>query len=232
MTTENDMHANAQPDGKSSARDKLVLILGATSGIGALAVEEALRRGLQVRGFARGADKLTPRDGLEPFMGDARNTEDLARALQGVDAVIYALGVKERPAMIWQQETLFSSSTAALIDAMKAAGVARLVAVTGFGAGRSRDAMSKLEKLGHNAVLGRVYDDKSRQESLVMESGLDWTIVRPVILTKGARTGTARVLREPDTWRNGLISRSDVAVYLVDAVIDGLDIRGDVVLAR
>jgi len=224
MTTDNDM--------QSAATDKPVLILGVTSGIGAQAVDEALNRGLRVRGFARGADAMTPRDGLEPFTGDALDPADLTRALDGVGAVIYALGVKERPAMIWQQETLFSRTTAVLIDAMQAAGVSRLVAVTGFGAGRSRDAMSKLEKLGHNAVLGRVYDDKSRQESLIMESSLDWTIARPVILTKGARTGTARVLRAPDEWRNGLISRSDVAAYLVDAVIDGLDIGRDVVLAR
>lgn len=221
MTLDNDTQTDAP-----------VLVLGATSGIGALTVDEALGRGLHVRGFARGADAMGPRDGLEPFVGDAQNPEDLTRALQGVSAVIYALGIKERPAMIWQTETLFSRTTAALIDAMQATGVSRLVAVTGFGAGRSRDAMSKLEKLGHNAVLGRVYDDKSRQESLIMESGLDWTIARPVILTKGARTGTARVLRDPDEWRNGLISRSDVAAYLVDAVIEGLDIQRDVVLAR
>ena len=209
-----------------------VLVLGATSGIGAATVDEALRRGLPVRGFARGADSMAPRDGLEPFAGNARNPEDLARALDGVRAVIDALGVKKRPAMIWQRETLFSQSTAALINAMATAGVSRLVVVTGFGAGRSRDAMSKLEKLGHGAFLGRVYEDKSRQEALIMSSGLDWTIARPVILTNGARTGKAKVLRMPAEWRNGLISRCDVAVYLVDAVVDRLDIRGDVVLAR
>jgi len=221
-----------ETDTQSTAPDAPVLMLGATSGIGAFAVDEALSRGLRVRGFARGAGNMAPRDELEPFVGDAQSPEDLTRALDGVCAVIYALGVKERPAMIWQQETFFSRTTAALIDAMQATDVTRLIAVTGFGAGRSRDAMSKLEKLGHNAVLGRVYDDKSRQESLIMESGLDWTIVRPVILTKGARTGTARVLRAPDEWRNGLISRRDVAAYLVDAVIDRLDVRVDVVLAR
>lgn len=224
MTDETETH--------TATPERPVLILGATSGIGALAVDEALGRGLRVRGFARRADGMPPRDGLEPFAGDARDPEDLTRALSGVGAVIYALGVKERASMIWQAETLFSRTTAALIDAMDAAGVMRLVAVTGFGAGRSRDAMSALEKLGHNAVLGRVYDDKSRQESLIMESGLDWTIVRPVILTNGPRTGTARVLREPDAWRNGLISRRDVAAYLVGAVIDGVDVHADVVLAR
>jgi len=224
MTIENDTH--------TPLPEAPVLVLGATSGIGASVVDEALSRGLKVRGFARGADNMAPRDGLEPFVGDAQSPEDLIRALDGVCAVIYALGVKERPAMIWQQETLFSRTTAALLDAMRATHTTRLVAVTGFGAGRSRDAMSTLEKLGHNAVLGRVYDDKSRQESLIMESGLDWTIVRPVILTKGAKSTTYRVLREPDEWRNGLISRSSVAHYLVDAIERDLDVRSDVVLAR
>jgi len=209
-----------------------ILILGATSGIGAMTLDAALNRELPVRGFARSADKLEPRAGLETCAGDARNPEDLARALKGTRAVIYALGIKERPAMLWEHETLFSETTAALLTAMERAEVKRLVVVTGFGAGRSRSAMSSLEKLGHNAILGRVYADKTRQEDLVMTSALDWTIVRPVILTNGARTGKPRVLTTPDTWRNGLISRRDVADYLVRAVIDGLNIREDVVLAR
>lgn len=209
-----------------------IVVLGATSGIGALAVDEALARGLHVRGVARGAAGLAPRDGLEPVAADARDSAALAGALAGAGAVIYALGVKERPAMIWQHETLFSETTAALIDAMHRTGVRRLVAITGFGAGRSRDAMSRLEKLGHGALLGRVYDDKSRQEALIMDSDLDWTVARPVILTRGARTGTAKVLRDPSQWRNGLISRADVAAYAVDAATGGLDMHADVVLVR
>ena len=78
--------------------------------------------------------------------------------------------------------------------------------------------MSKLESLGHKAVLGKPYADKDRQEALIMESDLDWTIARPVILTKGPKSGRLTVLRDSSTWRNGLISRKDVATYLVDAV--------------
>jgi putative NADH-flavin reductase len=212
--------------------DAPIVILGATSGIGACAVEEALRQGLSVRGFARSAEKMAKRDGLEPVAGDARDPDDLARAVQGARAVIYALGIKERPAMLWEQESLFSQSTEVLVDVMATAGVTRLVAVTGFGAGRSRAAMSSVEKLGHGLILGRVYADKSRQEELIMNSTLDWTIARPVILTKGARTGRYRVLGQPADWRNGLISRSDVAEYLVRSVVEGLNIHEDIVLAR
>jgi len=209
-----------------------ILILGATSGIGALAVDEALRRGEPVRAFSRGAADLAPRDGLEAVAGDARDGEAVSRALDGVRAVIYALGIRERLAMLWEEETLFSETTRILLDRMRASGVTRLVAVTGFGAGRSRGAMSLIERTGHRAILGKPYDDKDRQEALILASDLDWTIVRPVILTKGPASGRYRVLGEPSEWRNGLVSRADVAHYLVDAVLEGRDIRRDVVLAR
>ena len=209
-----------------------ILIMGATSGIGALALTEAVGRGQPVRAFARSADKLAATDLLDPVQGDARSAEDIVSALSGVRAVIYALGIKERLAMLWEEETLFSETTTVLLKAMKSTGTHRLVAVTGFGAGRSRRAMSTLESIGHKAILGRPYADKDRQEALIMSSDLDWTIARPVILRNGPKTGRMQVLRDPATWRNGLVSRADVATYLVDAIEHELDVRTDVVLAR
>jgi uncharacterized protein YbjT (DUF2867 family) len=209
-----------------------ILVMGATSGIGALAVREALSRGLPVRAFARGAATLPSEPGLAPFAGDAHDPGDVARAIEGARAVIYALGVRERLSMLWERETLFSDTTRVLLDAMSAAGVVRLVAVTGFGAGRSKAAMSLVERAGHAAILGRPYADKDRQEDMIMASAVDWTIVRPVILTNRPASGRVRVLREPREWRNGLISRADVASYLIDAVQHNLDLRRDVVLAR
>ncbi len=209
-----------------------VLIMGATSGIGAKAVEEALARGMPVRAFARSADTLDARDGLEAWKGDALSVDDVRAALSGVRAVVYALGIKERLAMLWEEETLFSQSTRILIDAMEDLGPKRLVVVTGFGAGRSRKAMSKLESIGHKAFLGRPYADKDRQEKMILASDLDWTIARPVILTNNTKSGNISVLRDPSTWKNGLISRADTAAYLIDAVEQDLDIGADVVLRR
>ena len=206
--------------------------MGATSGIGRCALDEAVRRGLPVRAFARSADSLDATDLVEPFKGDATSAEYVARALSGAQAVVYALGITERLAMLWDEETLFSETTRVLLEAMATSDVSRLVVVTGFGAGRSKSAMSWVEKTGHRAILGKPYADKDRQEDLIMASAADWTIARPVILTKGARTETYRVLRDPKTWRNGLISRASVAHYLIDAVEQGLDVKADVVLTR
>ena len=211
---------------------KPILIMGATSGIGRCAMNEAVRRGLPVRAFARSADTLEATDLVEPFKGDATSAEDVSRALDGARAVVYALGITERLAMLWEEETLFSETTRVLLDAMAQSDVSRLVVVTGFGAGRSKSAMSWIEKTGHRAILGKPYADKDRQEELVLASDTDWTIARPVILTKGARTDDYRVLRDPQTWRNGLISRASVAHYLIDAIEQGLDLRADIVLTR
>ena len=82
------------------------------------------------------------------------------------------------------------------------------------------------------AGLGRPYADKDRQEQIIVESDLDWTIVRPVILTNNGKSGKLKVLRDPSEWRNGVVPRADVAAYLVDAVEQDLDIRSDVVIAR
>lgn len=206
--------------------------MGATSGIGRCALDEAVRRGLSVRAFGRSADTLEATDMVEPFKGDATSGADVTRAVQGVSAVIYALGITERLAMLWEEETLFSQTTRVLIDAMSRMAQTRLVAVTGFGAGRSKASMSWVERTAHRAILGKPYADKDRQEALIEASQQEWTIVRPVILTTGVRTDDYKVLRDPKTWRNGLISRASVAHYLIDAVERGLDVRADVVLSR
>ena len=66
----------------------------------------------------------------------------------------------------------------------------------------------------------RVYDDKDVQEWIIRSSGLDWTIVRPGLLTNGPATGCYRVLTAPKDWQFGVISRADVADFLVQAIDD------------
>ncbi len=197
-----------------------ILVVGASRGIGLAAVREGLRRGHTIRALARGAMTIPERIGssdprLEPFAADATDGPAVAAALQDVDAVISAVGVSGALGRTVRRITLFSDTTRVLAAEMHRAGLRRLVAVTGFGAGDSRGRLSLPERVGYRLLLGAAYDDKDRQEVIIRGSGLDWLIVRPTILTNGARTGRYRVLVEPGTWRNGLISRADVADFLV-----------------
>ncbi len=210
-----------------------ILIIGASKGIGLQATQIALTRGHRVRAFARRAESIDlDHPSLEKRNGDALDRGDVTAALEGVDAVVQALGVPANADRVLKPVRLFSEATKTLIPAMQDAGVRRLVSVTGFGAGDSRARIGCLQRIPFTLALGRAYDDKSVQERLIRDSGLDWTIARPVILTNGPRTGRYRILAEPEKWRNGFISRADVADFLIAQVDDDTYLRQTPVLLK
>jgi uncharacterized protein YbjT (DUF2867 family) len=199
-----------------------VLIIGASHGIGLETVRAALRAGHSVRALARSAATIPVQDAnLEKVSGNALDPDAIRNALRDIDVVIQTLGVDFTPQLIFAGTTLFSDSTRILVDAMKAAGVKRLITVTGLGAGDSRGHGGLLyDAIVFPLLLKRVYDDKDVQEWIVRASGLDWTIVRPGLLRDAPATGRYRVLTTPSDWRFGAISRADVADFLVRQVDD------------
>jgi putative NADH-flavin reductase len=206
-----------------------VLTIGASKGIGLETTRQALDNGHFVRALARSATAIAiSNSSLEKIRGDALKPEDVKAALVGVDVVIQTLGVGLGDLI--RPVHLFSDATRVLIAAMKSQGVKRLICVTGFGAGDSRASISCLQRLPFQIVFGRAYDDKSLQEKLIKESELDWTIARPGVLTSGPRTGRYKVLSEASQWRNGIISRADVAEFLVRQIVDQAYIRKTPVL--
>jgi putative NADH-flavin reductase len=165
-----------------------------------------------------GTVSATDRSGIVGFKGDALSATDTARALDGVDVVVQALGVPASLDLITKPVTLFSQATRVLLPAMKQAGVGKLVAVTGFGAGDSNASINVLQRIPFTLLLGRAYDDKSTQELLIEASDLDWLIVRPGVLTSGPPSGRYRVLTHTRDWRNGVVSRADVADFIVSRI--------------
>jgi putative NADH-flavin reductase len=199
-----------------------LLIIGASRGIGLETVRAALRANHRVRALARSAASMPIQDAnLDTVSGDALDRDTIRDALQDVDVVIQTLGVNFAPTLIFEGTTLFSDSTRILVDAMKVAGVKRLIAVTGLGAGDSRGHGGLMyDAVIFPLLLKRVYDDKDVQEWIVRSSGLDWTIVRPGLLTNRPATGRYRVLTASKDWQFGAISRSDVADFLVQQIND------------
>ena len=185
-------------------------------------MKAALLAGHGVRALARSAASIPIQNtNLEKVSGDALDTDTIRNALKDVNMVVQTLGVDISPRAIFEPTTLFSQSTRLLVGAMKAAGVKRLIAVTGLGAGDSRGHGGFLyDTVAFPLLLKRVYDDKDAQELLIRSSGLDWTIVRPGLLTNSPATGQYRVLTASNEWRFGTISRADVADFIVRQIDD------------
>jgi putative NADH-flavin reductase len=195
----------------------VVVVIGASRGIGLETVRCALAAGHRVRALARGAAAIAIEHAqLKRVAADALNRAAVTKALEGADAVIETLGAPTDVSTVLWGTRLFSAATRILVDAMREQAVQRLVAVTGLGAGDSRGHGGLLyDAIAFPLVLKRIYDDKDVQEQMIRASGLDWTIVRPGLLRSGRATGRARALTDPKDWTAGWVTRADVADFLV-----------------
>jgi len=190
------------------------LVLGATGGTGRLIVSQALARGHDVTALVRSPEKAGGLKGARLVVGDIRDEKALREALKGQDAVVSALGT---PASPFREVTLLSTATRAVVNAMKAERVSRLVLITGMGAGDSAGHGGFLfDNVIFPLLLKKVYADKNRQEAIVRDSGLDWVLVRPSVLNNKPGRGSIRALTDLSDFHGGSISRDDVARFVLD----------------
>lgn len=119
----------------------------------------------------------------------------------------------------FREVTLLSTATQAIVNAMNAEHVSQLICITGVGAGDSVGHGGLLfDNLIYPLLLRNVYTDKNRQEAIIKNSGLDWTIVRPTILNDKPRKDSIRTLTDLSDFHGGTISREDVARFVLDQV--------------
>lgn len=191
-----------------------ILLLGATGSIGKLFLEQALTLGYRVRVLVRDASRLSKKSSLvEVVEGDALDPAVVGEAVTGVDAVIYSLGPKQ----MGKPTTLFSDTTRTLIEAMRRAQVKRLIAITGIGAGDSKGHGGWFyDRIIFPFFTKPLYLDKDRQEALIEQSGLEWTIVRPTSFNNGPLGGRLRATDQLEGVTIRSISRADTAAFVLD----------------
>ena len=190
-----------------------ILIVGATRGIGRQLLEQALASGHAVTALVRNPQRLAiQHERLKVIKGDILDSDSVARAMTGQDAVCCTIGVKAP----WIRITVFSEGTKNLLQAMNKTGVKRLICVTGIGAGDSKGHGGFLYDYLFLPFINKpIYADKDRQESLIKASDVDWTIVRPGFLTNGPLTKNYRMLTNMTGVTAGRISRADVAHFIL-----------------
>ncbi len=190
-----------------------VAVLGASGGIGKRVIARLLARSHEVIGQTRSAGKLAEFGGrVEEVVFDPAERSGYGAFLRRAEAVVFALGVRTLGGT-----TLFSDATRALLAGMASAGTRRLVAITGVGAGETRGHGGFVyNRILFPLVTRRMYADKDRQERLIAESGLDWTIVRPAPFSGRQPVGPLRVHTGiPDGLQLRAIGRDEVADFIV-----------------
>ncbi len=198
-----------------------VLVLGSTGGTGRAAVHYSLIAGHEVTAFARHPAALDlHHERLRVVAGDVMDAEVVEHAMEGQDAVIIALGISDNPVKVKLGRSatptdVCSAGTRNAIAAMNKHRVRRMVVVSAFGVGETRDKLPLAGKLVYRTLLKEQAEDKEIQERLVRESDTAWIIVQPVGLTNSAAKGTYLASTAGET-RSYTIPRADVAAFCVE----------------
>lgn len=187
-----------------------ISIFGATGKTGQQLTQQALDLGHTVTALARTPSKLTIQsDRLTIIQGDVLNQADVDNAVSGQDAVICSLGSNSIG-----KGTLRTDGTANIIKAMQSHSVERLIVISSLGSGDSMGQMSFAAKTLMKTLLRNVIADHATQEAVVMQSNLNWTIVRPSGLTDSEKTGSYKHgLGNDPKITGGRIARADVAEF-------------------
>lgn len=202
-----------------------VVIFGAAGPTGLLLTQQALDRGHDVTAVTRHpADFPLAAERLTVAGADATRPDDVNRVIRGVDAVVSVLGAKYSRDPI----SVYSSSARAIVDAMRAAGVPRLVVTSSSAANPWPDpTWGWVERNVAHRILGRMgatlYADMRRMEGIVLDSGLDVTVMRPLGLATMEPPTEYAVAVDHVSGRQ--TARRDLASAILDEV-DGHHVDG------
>jgi putative NADH-flavin reductase len=202
-------------------------IFAATGGIGRQLLEQAVAAGHDVTAVVRDPTRL-PHD-VRSIRADlaAPDPAALESAVQGADAVLSGLGPRTaaEAGVAWR-------GTRAIVQAMRRTGVRRILVVSAAPIGTvpspgrptpSRhdpgDGFFMRNLFSHVAKVAfrKTYDDLTRMEDVLRDSGLDWTVVRPPKLTDKPLSGAYRTAFGQNIRGGWSIPRADVAHLMLRA---------------
>lgn len=197
-----------------------VLILGASGRTGVHVVEEALARGWQVKALVREIKSFTiDHPNLIKVQGTPFAYADVKKAIESCDVVISALNISRASGNPWSKlvspDNLLSKSLQNVVDLYKHFNLQKLIVVSAWGVGNSRAEIPWWFKLMiSSSKIGEVYKDHDRQERIVQNADLNYTIVRPVGLNDKEAV-KVKVSKNGHPKPGLFISRKSLARYLV-----------------
>lgn len=199
-----------------------VAIIGATGFVGSKLVNEALNRGLEVTAIARKTENISA-ENVNKVSVDVNNVNQLSEVLKNQDVVISAFNAG------WTNPNLyddFLSGAKSIQQAVKQAGVQRMIVVGGAGSLYANENQQLVDspdfpaEIKPGATAARDYLNVLKEETT-----LDWAFFSPAIemhpgITEG-RTGKYRLGKDYPVFDENNISKlspEDVAVVLLDEV--------------
>ncbi|MFC6010536.1 SDR family oxidoreductase [Nocardia lasii] len=196
-----------------------IVIAGGHGKIALLLAQLLTRRGDQVHALIRDpaqAADIAATGGVPVIYDMERDTPaELAAAVAGSDAVVFAAGAGPGSGAA-RKYTVDLNGSVQLADAAEQAGVARFVQISTMGAGQTPPPDA-------DEVWAAYLDAKTLAETDLTRRELDWTILRPGMLTDAA--GNGLITLGPPPIPRASVPRADVAATLASVLVADNTIR-------
>ncbi len=199
-----------------------VTVFGATGAIGQQVVDQLRSNGHAVTAYVRNPGKVPAEWGQDVtvLVGEITDAAAIDRAVAGADAVVSALG----PSMDRKATGLpLVEGTQLIVESMLRHGVRRYVgnATPSILDPRERGTwQTRLPTFMAKTFLLRAYDEIVGMSRAVMDSGLDWTIVRFLAPKDGLAAGRLRVGFYGTDKLGFAVTRADIAAFTAAQVDD------------
>ena len=175
-----------------------IIVFGGTGRTGREVVRQALSLGHSVSVFSYtllAKDKLPSHKRLHIITGDAKVYHDVDRAIRGHDVVINIIA----PKMFDKKNYPISElATNNIINAMQKHGVQRYIGQSGAWATEHLHDASPLMQLSFKVFLPlrNIYHYKKKEDTIVKNSNLNWTLVRCGLLTNKQPSSPYRIYKK------------------------------------
>jgi putative NADH-flavin reductase len=199
-----------------------ILIIGSTGETGKLLIDKCLAMNYEVTALARDKNKLSDYSNIKIVQGDVLDYPTVKACVEGQDVVLCALGASKGDKV----GSTRSKGTENVVNAMNSAGVSRIITVTTIGVGQSCDYMSPVSKFLYPFIVGKErLEEAKKQELLITESNLKWTIVRPPRLINTNKSQKNEIGMDMATTLSDCLDRKNLADCVVGLIKETSFIR-------
>lgn len=185
-----------------------ILVVGGHGKIALRLLRLLAARGDRARGLIRRPEQAAELEavGAIPVLGDLEADPSLDAYVKGSDAVVFAAGAGPGSGAA-RKATVDLGGAVKLADAARAVGVRRYVMISSIGADRPDAA---------TGPMAPYLQAKADADRYLIDSGLDYTIIRPGSLTDDPGTGRVRLTTE--LGGRAAVTRDDVAAVLAETL--------------
>lgn len=199
-------------------QSSIIAVIGGTGKAGKYIVNQLIQRGFRLKILLRNSEKFVIQSPqIEIIQGDVKDYDKVLSLIKGTEVVISALGLGQ-PA---SETSIFSQATTNILQAMKTCNIQRYIVITGINVNTPFDKKSSKTQFATDwmyANYPKTTTDKQTEYAILIESKVDWTLVRLPLIEQTDEISEVQISLED--CLGDKISAINLANFLINQLFD------------